>query len=169
MKFVILATLTAAAPLAFAADNSSDTSFYKHLAQGGMAEVDLGKLAGQRSNDPKVKSFAEMMVKDHSSANQKLESLAASKHVALPKTVGASHEAKKAKLEALSGNSFDKSYVEGQLKDHEKTVKLLETEISSGQDADAKAFAESVLPTVKHHLEAARELASEEGVKSASR
>jgi predicted outer membrane protein len=48
-------------------------------------------------------------------------------------------------------------------------VSLLETEISSGQDADAKAFAESVLPTVKHHLRAVRELASEEGVKSASR
>jgi putative membrane protein len=169
MKFVILATLTAAAPLALAAGNSSDTSFYEKLAQGGMAEVDLGKLAGQKSTDPKVKSFAEMMVKDHSSANQKLESLASSKHVALPKTLDASHEATKTKLEALSGHSFDKSYVEGQLKDHEKTVRLLETEISSGQDADAKAFAESVLPTVKQHLQAARELASEEGVKSASR
>ncbi|HEY4449368.1 MAG TPA: DUF4142 domain-containing protein [Steroidobacteraceae bacterium] len=169
MKFVILATLAAAAPLAFAADNSSDTSFYRTLAQGGMAEVDLGKLAGQKSNDPKVKSFAEMMVKDHSSANQKLESLASSKHVALPRTLDASHEATKTKLEALSGNTFDKSYIESQLKAHEKTVSLLETEISSGQDADAKAFAESVLPTVKHHLRAVRELASEEGVKSASR
>jgi putative membrane protein len=169
MKFVILAVLTAAAPLAFAADNSSDTSFYKHLAQGGMSEVDLGKLAGQKSTDPKVKSFADMMVKDHSTANQKLESLASSKHIELPKALDASHEATKAKLEALSGNSFDKSYVESQLKDHEKTVRLLETEINSGKDADAKAFAESVLPTVKHHLQAVRELASEEGVKSASR
>jgi putative membrane protein len=169
MKFLIFAILTAAAPLAFAADNSSDTSFYKHLAQGGMSEVDLGKLAAQKSTDAKVKSFAEMMVKDHSSANQKLESLASSKNVTLPKTLDASHEATKTKLEALSGHSFDKSYVEGQLKDHEKTVHLLETEISSGKDADAKAFAESVLPTVKQHLQAARELASEEGVKSASR
>jgi putative membrane protein len=169
MKFVIFATLTAAAPLVFAAGSSSDTSFYKNLAQGGMSEVDLGKLAGEKSTDPKVKSFAEMMVKDHSSANQKLESLASSKHIELPKTLDASHEATKAKLKVLTGNSFDKSYVEGQLKDHEKTVRLLETEISSGQDADAKAFAESVLPTVKQHLQAVRELASEEGVKSASR
>ena len=55
------------------------------------------------------------------------------------------------------------------LKAHERTVDLLEKEISSGQDADAKAFAQSVLPTVKHHLEAARTLASEAGVKNASR
>src|SRR5262249_39023498 len=130
---------------------------------------DSRHLDGSRTARFCGRQLAEMMVKDHSSANQKLESLASSKHVALPKTVGASHEATKAKLEALSGNSFDKSYVESQLKDHEKTVKLLETEIPSGQDAAPKAFAESVLPTVKHHLEAARELASEEGVKSASR
>jgi putative membrane protein len=55
------------------------------------------------------------------------------------------------------------------LKAHEKTVDLLNKEISSGQDADAKAFAQSVLPTVEHHLQAVRTLASEEGVKAASR
>src|SRR5690349_10570904 len=53
---------------------------------------------------------------------------------------------------ATSGDGFNKSYIETQLKAHEKTVDLLEKEISSGQDADAKAFAQSVLPTVKHHL-----------------
>jgi len=168
MKFVILAALTAAAPLAFAAD-SSDTSFYRNIAQGGMAEVDLGKLAEQKSTDPKVKDFAEMMVKDHSAANEKLESLASAKHIALPRTLDTSHEATKTRLEGMSGNNFDKSYVESQLKAHEKTVSLLEKEISSGQDADAKAFAQSVLPTVQHHLQAVRNLASEEGLKSASR
>jgi putative membrane protein len=169
MKFVIIAALTAAAPLAFAAGSTADSSFYRTVAQGGMAEVDLGKLAEQKSTDPKVKSFAEMMVKDHSAANEKLESLASSKHIPLPKTLDASHEATKSKLEALSGDSFNKSYVESQLKAHEKTVDLLNKEISSGQDADAKAFAQSVLPTVEHHLQAVRTLASEEGVKAASR
>jgi len=169
MKFVILATLTAAAPLAFAADTASDTSFYRNIAEGGMAEVDLGKLAQQKSTDSKVKDFAQMMVKDHSAANEKLESLASSKHIPLPKTLDASHEATKTKLEGMSGANFDKSYVESQLKAHEKTVNLLEKEISSGQDADAKAFAQSVLPTIKEHLQAVRALASEQGVRSASR
>jgi len=171
MKFLILATLTAAAaaPLAFAADTSSDTTFYRSIAQGGMAEVDLGRLAEQKSTDPKVKDFARMMVKDHSAANEKLESLASAKHIALPKTLDTSNAATKTRLEGMSGNNFDKSYVESQLKAHEKTVDLLEKEISSGQDADAKAFAQSVLPTVQHHLQAVRSLASEQGVKSASR
>ena len=167
MKFTILAILTAAAPLALAAGASPDTSFYKTLAAGGMAEVDLGRLAEQNSTDPKVKDFAQMMVKDHSAANQKLESLAAAKDVPLPKTLDAGGEAMKSKLQGLSGSSFDKAYIESQLKAHEKTVNLLEKEISSGQDPQAKAFAQSVLPTVQHHLEAVRTLAHEAGVKVA--
>jgi putative membrane protein len=152
-----------------AGSSSPDTSFYRTLAEGGMAEVDLGKLAEQKSTDPKVQEFAAMMVKDHSAANEKLESLASSNRIPLPDTLDASHEETKTRLEALSGDGFNKSYIETQLKAHEKTVDLLEKEISSGQDADAKAFAQSVLPTVKHHLEAARTLASEAGVKNASR
>lgn len=168
MKFVILA-LAAAAPLALAAGNPPDTSFYRALAEGGMTEVDLAKLAEQKSENPKIKDFAAMMVKDHSAANEKLESLASSKRVPVPKTLGASQMATKSRLESLNGESFDKSYIKSQVKAHEATVKLLETEISSGQDTDAKALAESVLPTVRHHLEAARSLAVEEGVKVAGR
>ncbi|MBV9724756.1 MAG: DUF4142 domain-containing protein [Gammaproteobacteria bacterium] len=169
MKYAIIVTLTVAAPLAFAAGGSPDHSFYRSIAEGGMAEVDLGKLAEQKSTDPKVKHFAQMMVTDHSAANEKLDALATSKQAAVPKKLDTSHEAEKAKLASLSGKSFDKAYIEGQVRDHEKTVALLEKEISSGQDADAKAFAQSVLPTVKHHLEEARTLASEEGVQAAQR
>ena len=169
MKFAIIVTLTAAAPLAFAAGSAADNTFYRTLAEGGMAEVDLARLAQQKSTDPKVKDFAQMMVNDHSAANKKLEALAASKQLAVPKTLDASHEAEKTRLEGLRGNSFDRAYAQSQVKAHEKTVSLLENEISSGEDADAKAFAQSVLPTIRHHLEAARTLAGEEGVKSAQR
>jgi putative membrane protein len=167
MKFRILATLTAAAPLALAASASPDTPFYRTLAEGGMFEVDLGRLAEQNSTNRKVKDFAEMMVKDHSAANQKLQSLAATKDVPLPKTLDPAGEAMKSRLQSLSGSSFDKAYIESQLKAHEKTVNLLEKEITSGEDAQAKAFAQSVLPTIQHHLEAVRTLANEEGVKGA--
>ncbi len=168
MKLLIMA-LTAAAPLAVAATAATDSSFYETLAAGGMSEVQLGNLAEQKSTNPRVKNFAAMMVKDHSTANQKLESLASSKDVSLPKSPDARQMATKDKLEALSGSSFDKAYIESQLQAHEHTVSLLEREISSGEDAAAKSFAESVLPTIRHHLQAVKTLASEEGVKSAQR
>lgn len=166
MKFVILA-LAAAAPLALAGESSADTAFYRALAEGGMSEVDLAKLAEQKTEDPKIKDFAAMMVQDHSAANEKLAALAASKRVPVPRTLGTSQMGTKSRLESLQGESFDKSYIKSQVKAHEDTVALLEKEISSGQDPDARTFAESVLPTVQHHLEAARSLAAAEGVKVA--
>jgi putative membrane protein len=168
MKFVTLA-LTLAAPLALAAGGSPDSSFYRALAEGGMTEVDLGRLAEQKTQDPKIKDFAAMMVKDHSVANEKLESLAASKQVSMPRTLGTSQLGTKSRLENLNAGGFDKSYIKSQVKAHEDTVALLQNEISSGQDPDAKGFAQSILPTVQHHLEAARSLAAEEGVKVAGR
>jgi len=104
------------------------------------------------------------MVKDHSAANEQLKALAASKNITLPTHVSASQEASKTKLHALTGSAFDKSYVKGQIAAHEDTVKLLDKEISSGQDADAKAFAQKVLPTVKQHLQAINQIAASQGV-----
>ena len=65
-----------------------------------------------------------------------------------------------AKLKVLSGTTFDDSYIKGQVKAHQQTVALLKKEIASGQDADAKSFAQSILPTVRSHLKAANTLAA---------
>lgn len=149
---------------ALAAGSSSDESFYKSLAEGGTSEVQLGKLAERKSEDANVKEFAAMMVKDHSAANAQLRTLAASKSITLPKGPGMAGHAKKTELEVLSGHAFDSSYLSGQIKAHEETVELLQKEISSGDDADAKAFAQKVLPTVQSHLQAADKLADSLGI-----
>jgi putative membrane protein len=166
-RYLVLSVLLASSTLAAtAADRVPDESFYHSLAQGGMAEVDLAQLAEQKSSDPKVKEFAARMVKDHSAANQGLESLAASKNIALPRSSSAGDLATKAKLEVLTGKSFDSSYITSQVKAHQQTVALLRKEIASGQDADAQAFARKVLPTVRSHLQQIRSIATEENVKT---
>jgi putative membrane protein len=156
MRTFVLALLTAVPLAAIAASNSPDESFYRSVAEAGNGEVELGNLAQQKSNNEKVKDFGAMMVKDHTAANDKLKALAASKNISLPTGVGAANMATKGKLELLKGESFDKAYIKGQVKDHVDTVRLLRKEMDSGQDADAKAFAKSVLPTVESHLKAAR-------------
>jgi putative membrane protein len=163
MKFALFA-LTMIPLAALAASGSPDASFYKSLAEGGVAEVRLGKLAQQKASDPSVKDFAAMMVKDHSAANAQLRTLAAGKSVSLPRGPGVAARAKKAELEVLSGHSFDTSYVTNQIKAHQDTVALLQKEISSGSDSDAQAFAQKVLPTVQAHLAAADKLADALGV-----
>jgi putative membrane protein len=161
----IFACLIAALPVvAWSADNNPDQSFFKHAAEGGIAEVEAGKLAESKGSSQAVKDFGAMMVKDHTEANNKLKSVASSENVDLPSSSGAKHMATKAKLEMLTGDTFDKSYIKGQIAAHQQTAALLKKEIASGQDTKAKEFAQETLPTVQAHLKKIREIAAEAGV-----
>ena len=160
----ILICLACIAPLTAWAATNPDESFFKHAAEGGIAEVDAGKLAQDKGNTQKVKDFGAMMVKDHAAANEKLKALAASKTVTLPASASVGEMATKAKLDVLSGDTFDKSYIKDQIKAHHATIALFKKEISEGQDGDVKAFASDTLPTLRSHLKAIQGIAADEGV-----
>jgi predicted outer membrane protein len=63
------------------------------------------------------------------------------------------------RLNGLSDSSFDQAYVAGQVLDHARTIALFELEAKNGQDADLRAFAERMLPTLREHYQMARQLA----------
>jgi putative membrane protein len=163
MKSTLFALMLSLPMFALAASNP-DASFYKKAAEGGIAEIDAGRLAQDKAKSQQVKDFGAMMVKDHSAANDKLQALAASKNITLPTSASVGQMATKTKLDVLSGDTFDKSYVKGQVSAHRDTIALFRKEISSGQDAEAKAFASEILPTVRAHLKAIRSIAADMGI-----
>lgn len=169
VKRLMWFVLMSAPVLLWGAESSPDKSFYKNAAEAGIAEVDAGNLAADKASDPKVKDLAAMMVKDHTAANEKLKTLADSKGIKLPSGASVMQKAEYAKLKVLSGDTFDKSYIKGQVKDHRQTIALLKKEIASGQDPEAKAFAQSVLPTVESHLKSIKEVAAADGVATKSK
>jgi putative membrane protein len=146
------------------AEDNPDASFYKKAAEGGIAEVQMGKLAQTKSSNASVKDFGAMMVTDHTAANEKLQALAAKKNIKLPTSPSVGQMASKAKLEVLSGTAFDKSYIKGMVEDHQEDIKEFQTEASSGQDPDAKAYAAATLPTLKTHLKKIQAIATAQGV-----
>ena len=105
-----------------------------------------------------------MMVSDHTAANDKLQAIAASKNIKLPTSPSVGQMATKAKLEVLSGDTFDESYIRGMIADHEEDIKEFQKESSSGQDPQAKAYATATLPTLKAHLGKIRFIAGTAGV-----
>ncbi len=161
-KYLLIAAC--ALPLLANAADTPDKSFYENAAEGGIAEVNDATLASQSATDPKLKEFAAMMIKDHSAANAKLAALAGTKNVTLPTSASVLQMAEHAKLKVLSGETFDKSYIKGQITAHKDTVKLLRKEIASGEDAEARAFAKSILPTVDGHLKSIELIANADGV-----
>jgi len=145
--------------------DSPDASFMKSAAEGGMSEVELGQLAQQKASNPAVKDFGAMMVKDHTAANEKLKALAASEQVTLPDSPSLMQKASKTKLNMLSGDSFDKSYVKGMIDDHKSDIKEFQNEISEGKDPQARAFASATLPTLQMHLQKIQSIAASAGIK----
>jgi putative membrane protein len=164
MKYLLPVSLLLVPFAAFAADSNPDATFYKHAAEGGMSEVDLGTLAQSKAANPAVKEFGAMMVKDHGMANDKLKSLAASKDLSLPTSESVGQMASKAKLEVLSGDTFDKSYVKGMIEDHQQDIAEFKKEIALGKDPDAKAFASATLPTLQKHLRKIKAVAASMGL-----
>jgi putative membrane protein len=156
MKHVILGGAVmiglAAAPV-FAADEA----FVMKVAKGGMAEVELGKLASEKGTTDAVKNFGKRMVDDHSKANDELKTLAATKKVTLPSDLNPEDKALRDRLTKLSGRAFDQAYMKAMLSDHIKDVNEFKMEAKSGKDADVKAWAAKTLPTLEEHLKMARE------------
>ncbi|WP_344851058.1 DUF4142 domain-containing protein [Pedobacter jeongneungensis] len=132
--------------------DDADAKFTTKAAVGGMAEVELGKLALEKSSNAQVKEFATMMVKDHGMANAELMAIAKQKNITLPSTVDDEHKKKMDDLSKKTGADFDKAYVSAMVDGHKSTLKLMEDESKDGKDADLKAFATKTAPTVQSHL-----------------
>ncbi|HEY4843105.1 MAG TPA: DUF4142 domain-containing protein [Terriglobales bacterium] len=158
------ASLVLLLPLAAFSAEIPDSKFYRDAAEGGMAEVAMGKLAQQKAQSPSVKDYGAQMVNDHSAANDKLKALAHSKNITLPANPSVAEMEAKSKLEALSGQSFDKSYIKGMIQDHEQDIVEFKKEAASGQDPDARAFASATLPTMEAHLKKIQAIAVSAGV-----
>jgi len=145
-----------------------DLAFMNDAAPGGMAEVELGKLAVKQAASNDVKQFAQKMIDDHSKAGEDLEALAAQKKVTLPPVVLPAHKQLIGKLSKMSGADFDKEYVKAMVEAHEKDVAAFENVSKTAADADVKAFATKTLPTLKMHLEMIKDMADKMGMKSKS-
>jgi len=143
--------------MAMTVDNG-DAKFATEAANGGMAEVMMGKLAQERGVSQKVKDFGAMMVMDHSKANDEMTTLAKSKNITLPAVVDADEQKHYDDLNKKTGADFDKAYASMMIDDHKGDIKAFEDASKNLKDPDLKAFAIKTLPTLKKHLDAINEV-----------
>jgi putative membrane protein len=90
---------------------SAEKTFITKAAKGNLAEVELGKLASEKSHNQQIKDFGQQMVTDHSKANDNLKPIADSNDVQWSTKLTGEPKALYDKLSTLSGAAFDKTYV----------------------------------------------------------
>jgi putative membrane protein len=148
-------------------EGSSPARFVKTAAQDGMTEVELGKLALNKSSNDDVKQFAQKMVQDHGQADAQLAGLANSKGMSVPTKLDPQHEATVKSLSAKSGAAFDTAYADHMAKGHAKAVAMFEA-ASQSSDPELAAFAKKTLPTLQEHEQLANNLKASVRTRTAS-
>lgn len=137
---------------------TADARFVMFAAMGGMAEVEMGRLAMQKGASEDVRQFGRRMVEDHTRAGEELVRVASPKGMRPPAALDAKHQAALRKMSALSGERFDREYARMMVGDHKKTVSEFQKEAERGADAEIKAFAAAQLPALREHLRMAQRL-----------
>ena len=127
-----------------------DKDFATKAAQAGMAEVAEARIALKNSTRPDVKDFARRMIADHTKAGDQLKTIASSEGLALPGEPSAEDQQAMTKLGALSGEDFDRAYIQDQISAHEAAVGLFTKESEQGSGS-FRSFASATLPTLEDH------------------
>jgi len=136
--------------------DSISSNFVMKAADGGMMEVELGRIAAQKAKSQRVKDFGNMMVTDHSKANDELKSIASGKHITVPATMSAMHQKEVDILGKKSGADFDNAYMSMMVNDHIKDVDEFKKASTDLKDGEIKAFASRTLPVLQKHLDSAK-------------
>lgn len=156
--FAMMAAMSTGA--ASAAVSAADKTFATEAAQGGLAEVEMSRLALQKQTSPQVKQFAQQMVTDHTKANEELMQLAKSERLDLPSQVNAKHKSAMEQLQGMNGTAFDSAYMRDMVQDHQQVVAEFQKQAQSGSDPGLKTFAQKYLPVLQQHLQMAQSITS---------
>jgi putative membrane protein len=137
----------------------STADFVKEVAISDMFELQSNKLAEDRGNAAE-KSFAAMMIKDHTKTSDELKALVKGGDVKaeLPTALDSSHQSKLDKLNGYKGADFSSEFDSQQVSAHKDAVSLFERYAKGGDNPKLKDWAGKTLPALQHHLEMAQAL-----------
>jgi putative membrane protein len=137
------------------ADSSVDP--LSHAIEMNNAEIALAGIAQRKAQNPKVKSFAEVLMRDHTAALVKLQNVQGVTSTDMKPN--APHQAIAERLSKLSGAEFDREYMKMMVSDHQDALKFFEQQ-SKATDSSAPVpgkatlarVSQELIPTVREHL-----------------
>lgn len=147
--------------VAFAQD-INDAQIASIVVTANQVDIDAGKLATTKAADPEVKTFAQLMVTDHTGVNKSAVDLATKLNVtpednATSKSIKAGGDDNVKNLKTLEGPAFDKAYVDHEVAYHQQVLDAVDkTLIPGAKNAELKALLVKVRPAFVAHLEHAK-------------
>ena len=145
---------------------SADKTFLYDASQGNLFEVNLAKLALQKSQDPNVRKFAEKMIADHEMLNRAIKPVALKLGAKEATGPSLGDRAKYEELKLKSGIDFDRAYVETMVKDHNGDLQKFIDEEQKTTNPDVKALVAKGESTIREHTEMIDNIAHMGGIQT---
>jgi predicted outer membrane protein len=149
---------TAQSPRAQSAQTNSPSEFVSKATNSNLFEIQSSQLALQKSQNNRIREFAQKMVQDHTGAGDRLK--AAAQGETVPTNLDQQHAGMLQQLQGATGPDFDRRYVQLQLTGHQETVTLFDQFAQNGDHPQLKQFAQQTLPSLREHLQMVQELRS---------
>ena len=150
------------------AEAINDAQIASIVVTANQVDIDAGQLASSRASNDAVKTFARLMVTDHSGVNKAATDLAAKLKVtpqdnATSQSLKSEGDKSLAHLKTLKGAAFDKAYIDREVAYHQQVIDALDKTLLPGAtNAELKALLVKVRPAFVAHLEHAKRLQAEQ-------
>ncbi len=138
----------------------AEQDFMMKATQANLAEIDMARIAIQKSDNTDVKDYANMIKSDHSTALADLADLMKDKNVSQPSGLVPETQQDITRMNGLTGPEFDREFVNMMVSDHQKAVEMFRDHEAIAQNSDVKKYVEDVLPRLEMHLDKAQQLQS---------
>ncbi len=127
-------------------------------------DIDAGKLAKLRSQDPRVKEYANQMITDHSAGNREAMKVVKKMNVKpldsdTSRTIRKEGKENLTKLETLEGSEFDKAYIDREVDFHQDALNKIDKDLMpNAKSKEMRTLVSKVRPEVMAHLQHAKDL-----------
>ena len=140
--------------------NGADREFVLQAEKSNIQERVLGRMAEEKSQNGGVRKYGKMVVTDHNNASQKLVDIMEKNGIAQPRTLTEERSDAVDKMQGMSGDAFDREFVNMMVQEHQKSVNAFRLEVETAQNPDVRNYAKNMVPTLERHLKDAQDLQS---------
>jgi len=124
-------------------------------------EIEVGKLALEKSANAKIREYAATVLKDHQEIREALSKLASGgtklSDTLITSLQASSRNIRQTAMPQAGSAAFDASYITMTIQDHRELIRLFEA-AGRAKDETVSAFAKKYLPVLRKHLADAQEL-----------
>lgn len=139
-------------------ESAKEQLFLMAAAQFQQGEIMLGKIAARQAASPQVRELGQRVVADFAKANEQVTQLAHAEGLELFKRMTPLHKKKAEQLGRLSGDEFDKAYLDYMTKDHGHEVRKFTEHAKQIKNPTVKRWAEETIPVLQGHVQKADQL-----------